>query len=250
MHQSPDLHTPARWTDFSHEQRSLEPVLSGNMSPPNEVNERADMGATVMQKLRRPNAEGGTAACPTDQGRVDLTPDVLDQLFVALHVQLQTGGGLSGFHIWPSVIIVDDESATWPPPIPPMSFSLARYHILPYFASYLWQLAVFDQLHYVISLYDSACIEDTNRSTFPILQKWHNSKGGNPKETPYSCIKVKTTPAPVNAPNCGIVIWLVAKQLLRGKDGTEAPPDWEREIWAAMDMLNVQRSLDAYMDFD
>lgn len=46
------------------------------------------------------------------------------------------------------------------------------------------------------------------------------------------------------------MIWWVAKQLLRGKDGTEAPPDWEREIWAAMDMLNVQRSLDAYMDFD
>lgn len=61
---------------------------------------------------------------------------------------------------------------------------------------------------------------------------------------------LQTTPVPVNAHNSGIVIWWVAKQLLRGKDLTEAPADWERETRFAMDLLHVQSSLDAFVNFD
>lgn len=107
------------------------------------------------------------------QESVDLTPYVLDQLFEALRVQLQTDGGPSEFHIWQSIIIVEpslgDKTATWLPEGSLVSFNHARYHILPYFASYHWQLAVFDQFQGVIARYDSAWVDGTDRSTFSVL---------------------------------------------------------------------------------
>lgn len=128
----------------------------------------------------------------------DLTPDVLDRLLGRLCIELQTDAGEqpSKFHVWPSIRIVypifGDDTATWSLRACSAPFNHSRYQVLPYFASYHWQLAVFDQVQHVITRYDSAWEDGTDRFTFSVLQKWLDSNGGNrcPNSYEYAMIKV------------------------------------------------------------
>jgi len=130
----------------------------------------------------------------------DLAPDDLDRLFDSLQGSLQTNAtdSASQFHVWPSIRIIEttqaDDSATWSPLRCSISSSAARYHILPYFARFHWQLAMFDQNEQVIARYDSAWPDGTDRFTFTVLQRWLDSNGGNPRQDPYEYTMVKVSP--------------------------------------------------------
>ncbi|KAK3669526.1 hypothetical protein LTR78_010580 [Recurvomyces mirabilis] len=185
----------------------------------------------------------------------DLSSDVLDQLFQGLNSRPQVDADdcRLKFHIWPSIRLVDaaldDDTATWSPQLCSTFLNNARYQVLPYFASYHWQLAVFDQMNHVIARYDSAWQDGYDRFTFSMLQKWLRSSGGNPFDRPYEYNMVKSTPVPDNAHNTGIVVWWVAKQLMCGKDLSEPPADWEHERSSAMQSLRQDDDFDLFIDY-
>ncbi|KAK0246934.1 hypothetical protein LTR29_017633 [Friedmanniomyces endolithicus] len=162
--------------------------------------------------------------------------------------------GTPQFHIWPSIRIVEtvqaDDFTTWSPLQCSGPFSAARYHLLPYFARFHWQLAVFDRSQQVIARYDSAWQDGTDRLTFTILQNWLDSNGGNPYRHSYEYTIVKATPVPTNAHDTGIVVLWVAKQLLYGKDLDNAPVDWEPERSSAMEPIRVEDDFDDFIDYD
>ncbi|KAK0866260.1 hypothetical protein LTR87_015070 [Friedmanniomyces endolithicus] len=188
--------------------------------------------------------------------RQDLTPDVLDRLIKTLRANLQTDAEdrPSQFHIWPCITIVEttlgDHTAIWSPQSSSIRMSTARYQMLPYFASYHWQLAVFDQSQHVVARYDSAWQHGTDRFTFTVLQKWFLSHGGNSCQSSYEYTMVKTTPVPENAHNTGIVVWWVAKQLIRGGNVDGLPADWECERSLAMESLREDSDFDVLVNYD
>ncbi|KAK1043518.1 hypothetical protein LTR74_018411 [Friedmanniomyces endolithicus] len=171
---------------------------------------------TAVQDLvdARPHIEeGGTLdsaqTTPSDDGyqqgkraqkSQDLTPDILDRLFESLNGRPQADAEdrLSQFHIWPSIRFVEttlgDDTATWSPQHCSTVLDTARYQVLPYFASYHWQLAVSDQIGHVIARYDCAWQDGCDRFTFAVLEKWLHSNGGNPFDRPYEYDMVKVSP--------------------------------------------------------
>jgi len=112
-----------------------------------------------IEARREPGSVAGTSdsaqTTPPDDGyrqgeraqkSEDLTPDILDRLFESLNGRPQADAEdrLSQFHIWPSIRFVEttlgDDTATWSPHHCSTVLDTARYQVLPYFASYHWQL--------------------------------------------------------------------------------------------------------------
>ncbi|KAK1093102.1 hypothetical protein LTR48_003002 [Friedmanniomyces endolithicus] len=219
----------------------------------NSIPHAEEMG--TLDAARSTGPDDGCRQAERIPSSEDFSTEVLDQLFRGLNgrPQVDVEDWRLEFHVWPSIRLVDttldDDTATWSPQLCSTFLNNARYQVLPYFASYHWQLAVFDQINHVIARYDSAWQDGYDRFTFSVLQNWLHSSGGNPFDRPYEYNMIKSTPVPDNAHNTGIVVWWVAKQLMCGKDLSEPPADWEHERSSAMQSLRQDDDFDLFVDY-
>ena len=158
----------------------IDPCLS-NLKTDQHNDRIVKRAVQTLYKIAHCSESNNSHSLQCKQSTDDYEGSTVDRLFHTLPTELSTQppniGERPGYYIWPSSCIIDpilgDDTSCWSPETWSANAyssteTWARYHILPFFASQHWQLAIFDIVNHEILRYDSHWPDGTDRFTFSV----------------------------------------------------------------------------------